>query len=66
MEKSKSVEQNPAVLKDPFKDRQVTQVPLPYLGSPSDNLVWPKGLNSEPDYMFIKDFQKRAGLLSKK
>ena len=56
MEKSKSVEESTPVLKDPFKDRKVNQVPLPYLGAPSDNLVWPQGLKSEPDYMFVKDF----------
>jgi len=45
MEKSKSVEETTPVLKDPFKDRKVNSVPLPYLGAPSDKLVWPHGFN---------------------
>jgi hypothetical protein len=55
MEKSKSVDETP-VLKDPFNDRQVKSVPLPYLGAPSDKLVWPDGFSKEPDYLFVKDF----------
>lgn len=66
MEKSKSVEETTPVLKDPFKDRKVNSVPLPYIAHTSDNFIWPKGFSEAPDLVFIKDFLKRAGKLSKK
>jgi serine/threonine-protein phosphatase 2B catalytic subunit len=65
MEKSKSVDETP-VLKDPFNDRQVKSVPLPYTALTSDHLIWPEGFSKAPDLVFIKDFLKRAGKLSKR
>jgi hypothetical protein len=40
MEKSKSVDETP-VLKDPFNDRQVKSVPLPYSRPASNELIFP-------------------------
>ena len=65
MEKSKAVDDTP-VLKDPFNDRQVKAVPLPYIAHTSDDFIWPEGFSKAPDLIFIKDFLKRAGKLSKK
>jgi len=66
MEKSKSVEETTPVLKDPFKDRKVNSVPLPYTRPASNELIFPHKLNGDPDWQFIKNFYLKAGVLTKK
>ena len=64
MEKTQSKEE-PQTLKDPYNDRVIKSVPLPYTGAATDKHVWPNGQSREPDFMYIKEFQKRNGLLTK-
>ena len=57
-------ERQPKVLLDPLNDRVVNSVPLPFIEAPSDSLIWPYN-SSIPDYVFLTEFQKREGKITK-
>lgn len=62
----------PAVLIDPLNDRQMKNLPLPYIEHPTDELLFSVKPKSDeesnemlPDWKFLLDFQFREGKLTK-